>query len=79
MTPKVFTRICAVLMDSQMHLTWVIVLFFFSDKMCDQISDAILDAHLSQDPDAKVACGKEIKFWILMYDINTWLVASVTV
>lgn len=26
--------------------------------MCDQISDAILDAHLSQDPDAKVACGK---------------------
>ncbi|CAL4228996.1 unnamed protein product [Meganyctiphanes norvegica] len=26
------------------------------DKICDQISDAILDAHLSQDPDAKVAC-----------------------
>ncbi|CAG0883548.1 unnamed protein product [Cyprideis torosa] len=26
------------------------------DKMCDQISDAILDAHLRQDPDAKVAC-----------------------
>lgn len=26
--------------------------------MCDQISDAILDAHLTQDPDAKVACGK---------------------
>lgn len=26
------------------------------DKMCDQISDAILDAHLAQDPDAKVAC-----------------------
>jgi len=26
------------------------------DKMCDQISDAILDAHLTQDPDAKVAC-----------------------
>ncbi len=26
------------------------------DKMCDQIADAILDAHLSQDPDAKVAC-----------------------
>lgn len=26
--------------------------------MCDQISDAILDAHLQQDPDAKVACGK---------------------
>lgn len=27
-----------------------------SDKMCDQISDAILDAHLKEDPDAKVAC-----------------------
>lgn len=28
--------------------------------MCDQISDAILDAHLRQDPNAKVACGKYI-------------------
>ncbi|XP_038142890.1 methionine adenosyltransferase II, alpha-like [Cyprinodon tularosa] len=27
-----------------------------SDKMCDQISDAVLDAFLSQDPDSKVAC-----------------------
>lgn len=30
------------------------------DKLCDQISDAILDAHLSQDPNARVAaeaCG----------------------
>lgn len=26
------------------------------DKMCDQISDAILDAHMKQDPNAKVAC-----------------------
>ncbi|CAH3118697.1 unnamed protein product [Pocillopora meandrina] len=26
------------------------------DKICDQVSDAILDAHLEQDPDAKVAC-----------------------
>ena len=26
------------------------------DKVCDQISDAILDAHLSQDPMARVAC-----------------------
>jgi S-adenosylmethionine synthetase len=25
------------------------------DKLCDQISDAILDAHLAQDPDARVA------------------------
>nr|XP_022317821.1 S-adenosylmethionine synthase-like isoform X2 [Crassostrea virginica] len=26
------------------------------DKICDQVSDAILDAHLKQDPNAKVAC-----------------------
>jgi len=26
------------------------------DKICDQISDAILDAHLAQDPNARVAC-----------------------
>lgn len=26
------------------------------DKICDQISDAILDAHLKDDPNAKVAC-----------------------
>ena len=25
-------------------------------KIADQISDAILDAYLTQDPDAKVAC-----------------------
>lgn len=31
---------------------------FIADKMCDQISDAVLDAHLKQDPEAKVACGK---------------------
>lgn len=34
-------------------------LYFVSiDKLCDQVSDAILDAHLTQDPNAKVACGK---------------------
>ena len=26
------------------------------DKICDQISDAILDAILAQDPGARVAC-----------------------
>ena len=26
------------------------------DKICDQISDAVLDAHLKDDPDAHVAC-----------------------
>ena len=31
------------------------------DKMCDQISDAILDAHLAQDPNARVACETLVK------------------
>lgn len=31
--------------------------------MCDQISDAILDAHLQQDPNAKVACGKSYQYY----------------
>src|SRR5690606_41237827 len=26
------------------------------DKVCDQISDAVLDAILAEDPDARVAC-----------------------
>ncbi|MEG2357166.1 MAG: S-adenosylmethionine synthetase N-terminal domain-containing protein, partial [Clostridia bacterium] len=26
------------------------------DKLCDQISDAVLDAILAEDPDARVAC-----------------------
>ena len=26
------------------------------DKMCDQISDAVLDAFLAQDPHSRVAC-----------------------
>ena len=29
---------------------------FFKDKICDQVSDAVLDACLKQDPNAKVAC-----------------------
>ena len=32
-----------------------------ADKMCDQISDAILDAHMQQDPYAKVACETAAK------------------
>ena len=31
------------------------------DKVCDQISDAILDAHLAQDPHARVACETLVK------------------
>jgi S-adenosylmethionine synthetase len=36
------------------------------DKMCDQISDAVLDAHLRQDPDAKVACETVTKTGMIM-------------
>ena len=40
--------------------------FFFSDKMCDQISDAVLDAHLRKDPDSKVACETVTKTGMIM-------------
>lgn len=36
------------------------------DKICDQISDAILDAHLKQDPEAKVACETCTKTGMIM-------------
>jgi S-adenosylmethionine synthetase len=43
------------------------------DKMCDQISDAILDAILSQDPMARVACEAAVKtgFVMLLGEITT--------
>jgi len=36
------------------------------DKMCEQISDAILDAHLKQDPNAKVACETVAKTGMIL-------------
>ncbi|KAI1291955.1 S-adenosylmethionine synthase isoform type-2 [Halotydeus destructor] len=36
------------------------------DKMCDQISDAVLDAHLAGDPNAKVACETVTKTGMVM-------------
>ena len=33
-------------------------ILYLPDKICDQVSDAVLDAHLKQDPNAKVACGE---------------------
>lgn len=36
------------------------------DKLCDQVSDAILDAHLKQDPNAKVACETLAKTGMVM-------------
>jgi S-adenosylmethionine synthetase len=43
------------------------------DKMCDQISDAILDAMLAQDPTARVACETAVKtgFVIVMGEVTT--------
>lgn len=36
------------------------------DKICDQVSDAILDAHLKQDPNAKVACESVSKTGMIL-------------
>ncbi|XP_068707272.1 S-adenosylmethionine synthase-like [Montipora capricornis] len=36
------------------------------DKICDQVSDAILDAHLKQDPNAKVACETVAKTGMIL-------------
>lgn len=36
------------------------------DKMCDQISDAVLDAFLKKDPNAKVACETAIKTGLIV-------------
>ncbi len=43
------------------------------DKMCDQISDAILDESLSQDPFSRVACEAAVKtgFVMIMGEITT--------
>jgi len=36
------------------------------DKICDQVSDAVLDACLAQDPDSKVACETAAKTGMIM-------------
>jgi S-adenosylmethionine synthetase len=36
------------------------------DKVCDQISDAVLDALLEQDPDSRVACESLIKTGLIV-------------
>ena len=36
------------------------------DKLCDQVSDAILDAILAKDPDARVACETLTKTGFVM-------------
>lgn len=43
------------------------------DKICDRISDAILDACLSQDPNSRVACETMVTTWtvIVSWEITT--------
>ncbi|MFC1406070.1 MULTISPECIES: methionine adenosyltransferase [Streptacidiphilus] len=43
------------------------------DKIADQISDAVLDAHLAQDPNARVACETVVKggFAMLLGEIRS--------
>jgi len=43
------------------------------DKLCDQVSDAVLDACLEQDPRSRVACESATKtgFVMLLGEITT--------
>ncbi len=43
------------------------------DKMCDQISDAVVDAIMSKDPNARIACETAVKtgFVMLLGEITT--------
>ena len=43
------------------------------DKLCDNVSDAVLDAHLAQDPRARVACETAVKtgFVVLLGEITS--------
>ena len=43
------------------------------DKLCDRISDAILDACLEQDPESRVACETMVTTWtvIVSWEITT--------
>ena len=41
------------------------------DKICDQISDAVLDAFLANDPNARVACEVSVSNWI-----SSWLLGK---
>ena len=52
----------------------IILYYYFLDKICDQVSDAVLDAHLKQDPNARVACGTHnllLKTFLFLFQIRT--------
>lgn len=48
------------------HLTARESDFDFTDKLCDQVSDAILDAHLRQDPFSHVSCQSAAKTGMIL-------------
>ena len=43
------------------------------DKVCDNVSDAVLDAHLAEDPHSRVACETSVKtgFVLLAVEITS--------
>jgi S-adenosylmethionine synthetase len=65
---------CTTFMSSpQLFFTSESVTEGHPDKVCDQISDAVLDAILSDDPAARVACETAVTtgLVVVMGDINT--------
>ncbi|NGP44230.1 methionine adenosyltransferase [Bacillaceae bacterium SIJ1] len=50
------------------------------DKMCDQISDAILDAILTEDPNARVACETTVNTGLVLVagEITTTMYADIS-
>ena len=49
------------------------------DKICDQISDAILDEFLRQDPDAKVIRSAELTIQTTDFEQSVSALAALTV
>jgi len=49
------------------------------DKICDQVSDALLDACLKEDPDSKVGCETATKTGMIMVlgEITTKLTSTI--
>ncbi len=80
---RIIVKVCDYLKEVEMSTTFMTSpkLLFTSesvteghpDKICDQISDAVLDALLAEDPMARVACETAVKtgFVILMGEVST--------
>ncbi|RXM92903.1 S-adenosylmethionine synthase isoform type-2 [Acipenser ruthenus] len=61
-----FEKLCSISLSHINVYACLICGKYFQDKICDQISDAVLDAHLKQDPDAKVACETVAKTGMIL-------------